>query len=78
MVAEHERVRRTDSFAPLSLTPLCLPALYLRPCVVQGRMTDQEATRAPDWPICGAGGCVGVRVEGHEDCLARMGSGLAR
>jgi hypothetical protein len=37
-------------------------------------MTRLEATRKPDWPICATNGCIGVRCDGHELCLAHLGS----
>jgi uncharacterized protein YjbI with pentapeptide repeats len=37
-------------------------------------MTEEETTREPEWAVCGASGCIGVRVEGHEACLAHMNS----
>jgi hypothetical protein len=33
-------------------------------------VTEQEANREPDWPICGVGDCIGVRVNDDEACLA--------
>jgi Pentapeptide repeats (9 copies) len=43
-------------------------------CVIKSRMAEEEATREPDWPVCGRGGCIGVLVEGQEACLAHLGS----
>ena len=37
-------------------------------------MAEQSATREPDWPTCGTGGCIGVRRDGQEDCLAHVGA----
>jgi uncharacterized protein YjbI with pentapeptide repeats len=37
-------------------------------------MTDQDATRELDWPTCGMGGCIGVRRDGEEGCLAHVGA----
>jgi uncharacterized protein YjbI with pentapeptide repeats len=37
-------------------------------------MAEQDATKKPDWPTCGKGGCIGVRVDGQKDCLAHVGS----
>jgi uncharacterized protein YjbI with pentapeptide repeats len=37
-------------------------------------MIEQQAIREPDWPVCGTSGCVGVRRDGHEACLAHVGS----
>jgi hypothetical protein len=36
-------------------------------------MAEEEATREPDWPVCGRGDCIGVLVEGQEACLAHLG-----
>jgi hypothetical protein len=33
-------------------------------------MTEEGATREPEWPVCGRGGCIGARVEGQEACLS--------
>jgi uncharacterized protein YjbI with pentapeptide repeats len=35
-------------------------------------MSEQGATREPDWPGCGTSGCIGVRVDGQEACLAHV------
>jgi hypothetical protein len=35
---------------------------------------EQEATREPDWPTCGTEGCIGMRTDGQQDCLAHIGS----
>jgi uncharacterized protein YjbI with pentapeptide repeats len=37
-------------------------------------MTEQEATRTPEWPVCGRSGCLGVRWNGQEECLAHVGA----
>jgi hypothetical protein len=37
-------------------------------------MTEQEANKMPDWPICVTDGCIGVRRDGQEDCLAHVGA----
>jgi Pentapeptide repeats (9 copies) len=37
-------------------------------------MTEQEATRKPDWPICRTGGCIGVCRDSQEACLAHVAS----
>jgi uncharacterized protein YjbI with pentapeptide repeats len=37
-------------------------------------MAQEEATREPDWPVCGRSGCIGVPVKGQEACLAHMDS----
>jgi uncharacterized protein YjbI with pentapeptide repeats len=37
-------------------------------------MTEQKAIKMPDWPICVTDGCIGVRRDGQEDCLAHVGA----
>jgi uncharacterized protein YjbI with pentapeptide repeats len=37
-------------------------------------MAQQGAIRNPDWPMCRTGGCIGVRVDRQEHCLAHLDS----
>ena len=33
---------------------------------------DQKGTQEPDWPVCATVGCIGIRRDGQEDCLAHV------
>jgi uncharacterized protein YjbI with pentapeptide repeats len=37
-------------------------------------MTEHDAIRSLDWPICSTDGCIGVRRDGQEACLAHVDS----
>jgi hypothetical protein len=43
-------------------------------CRKRGRVTQQEVTRKPRWPLCSTSGCIGVRRDGQEGCLAHVSS----
>jgi hypothetical protein len=44
----------------------------------KGCMTEHEVARMPDWSICDRDGCIGVRQDGQEACLAHVVSQIRK